>query len=217
MAAQQAAAAWQIMRLRILAAALLLAFSAPALAMPKCDDALARLESGGKRAFAVERYGTGRYLENTGRGRLAYVIHAWQGNEGGAERILTFTEIPGASGPNWGSVSTPKELQARIAWRRLGGAKLDDRLVVYSGPLAGEWTLACQGKPPIKVSFPRFADYPADKPYSGRVAKMKVPRGLHEEVRLRLTDSLSDDDKPAIAGRYIRLNGRAAPPASAAR
>lgn len=191
--------------MRIFAAVFLLAAARPALAAPKCDDALARLENADKRVFAVERYGTGTYQENTGRGRLTYFVHAWRGHENGAPRILVFTAIPGTSGPNWSSVAAPKQLPAKIAWRRLGGAPLDERLVIYSGPLEGEWTLACQGKPPIKVSFPRFAEYPAGKAYAGRIAKMKVPRGLDEEVRLRLTDSRSDDDKPAIAGRYIRL------------
>ena len=32
-----------------------------------------------------------------------------------------------------------------------------------------------------------------------------MPRGLHDEVRLRLKDSLSSDNVPEIAGRYIRL------------
>ena len=82
---------------------------------------------------------------------------------------------------------------------------LDDTLRIYGGPMEGEWTVICQGRPPVKVSFPRFAAYPAGNPYRGRVAKMRVPRGLGEDLRLRLKDSLSSDDKPDTAGRYIRL------------
>ncbi len=184
--------------------------AAPALAAQKCETELARLESADKRVFAVARYGTGAWTEQHDGRRVTYFVHAWQGQEtgqaNGATRILTFTEIPGTSGPNWGSVSDPKELKVMIAWRKLGAAKLDDeKLRVYGGPLEGEWTLQCQGRPPIKVSFPRFADHPAAKPYTGRIAAMKVPRGLHEDVRLRLKDSLRSDDKPGIAGRYVRL------------
>jgi hypothetical protein len=93
----------------------------------------------------------------------------------------------------------------KIAWRTLDAAELDDSIRIDGGPLQGEWTLACQGRPPIKVSFPRYADHPAGKAYAGRIAKMKVPRGLDEEIRLRLTDSFRDDAKPEIAARYIRL------------
>jgi hypothetical protein len=196
---------------RSLAAAPLLAVAAPSHALPKCEEALARLEGADKRVFAVERYGTGRYQARTGRGPLTYIVHAWEGKEtsegkeNGATRILLFTEIPGTSRPNWGSASHPKELPARIEWRRLGGAELAERFRVYSGPLEGEWTLGCPGRPPIKVNFPRFADYPAGAPYTGPIAKLKMPRGLHEDLRLRLTDALTDDAKPEIAGRYIRL------------
>lgn len=197
------------MELRSVAIAALLcalapnAFAAP----PKCETELALIESAGKRTFKVERYGSGTWTEPRSGGRpVTYLVHAWQGTENGTARIVTFTEIPGTSGPNWGSVSGEKEIRAKIAWRRLGGVELDERFRIYGGPLEGEWTVQCQGRPPIKVSFPRFADYPAaGAPYSGRIAKMKVPRGLNEDWRLRLKDSLSDDDKPEIAGRYIRL------------
>lgn len=183
-----------------------LAIAAPALAdTPQCETELARLQSD-KRTFAVTAYGRGGYFERTGQGRTLYFVHAWQGTENGATRILTFTEIPGTSGPNWGSVTDRKEIKARFAWRKLDAAKLDGFVRVYGGPLQGEWTLACQGRPPVKVSFPRFAEFPAkDKPYTGRIARMKLPRGLDEDWRLRLKDSLGSDDKPDVAGRYIRL------------
>ncbi len=62
-------------------------------------------------------------------------------------------------------------------------------------------------RPPAhQGDFPRFTDYPASgKPYAGRIARMKVPRDLGENLRLRVKESLGDDDKPGIAGRYIRL------------
>ncbi len=199
------------MRLRALFAALLIAAAQPALAeAPKCEVELVRLEGPDKRVFTVDGYGEGGYYENTGRGRVAYYVHAWRGQEtgqvNGAARILTFTEIPGTSGPNWGSIESEKELKAKFAWRRLDAAEIENAIRIYGGPLEGEWKLACQGRPPIKVNFPRFADYPASgKPYTGRIARMKVPRGLGENLRLRVKESLGDDDKPTIAGRYIRL------------
>ena len=130
---------------------------------------------------------------------------------GGAPRTASrassnFTEIPGTSGPNWGSLSDPKEIKAKFSWRKLDATEIEDAIRIYGGPLEGEWKLACQGRPPIKVNFPRFTDYPVSgKPYAGRIARMKVPRGLGENLRLRVKESLGDDDKPTIAGRYIRL------------
>jgi hypothetical protein len=199
------------MRRRAIAiAALLWGFAAPALAAPKCETELARLEGPGKRVFMVDGYGGGGYFESTGRGRSAHYVHVWRGQEtgqaSGVTRFLIFTVIPGTSGPNWGSLSDPKEIKAKFRWRTLDATEIEDAIRVYGGPLEGEWKLACHGRPPIKVSFPRFADYPASgKPYAGRIARMKVPRGLGENLRLRVKESLGDDDKPGIAGRYIRL------------
>lgn len=184
---------------------LLLGATPAALAAPRCDNVLGRLESADKRTFAVDSYGTGAWTERHGGRSYTYFVHAWRGNEAGAPRILTFTEIPSTSGPNWGSARDSKELKPKMTWRRLDAAKLEDFIRVYGGPLEGEWTLACQGRPPIKVNFPRYAEYPADKAYNGRIAKMKVPRGLDEEIRLRLTEALQDDRKPEIGSRYIRL------------
>jgi hypothetical protein len=192
------------MKQRAVICALLLS-ATPALAAPKCETELARLDGADKRVFAVARYGTGAWSEPRSGRPVAHFVHAWQGTENGAPRILTVTEMSGASEPSWGSVTDPKELKAKIAWRKLDGADLEDVIRVNGGPLEGEWKLACQGRPPIKVSFPRYADYPAGKPYTGRIAKMKVPRGLHDDVRLRLKDSLRSDEKASIAGRYLRL------------
>ncbi len=182
----------------------------PAAAASECDGALARLESADKRTLVVSAYGSGRWMERTDRGRLPYVVHVWKGEEGAAARHLTFTEIPGTSGPNWGSVSDLRELKAKIVWQRVGQMALPDVLRSTGGPLEGEWTLACRGKPPAPPytgKLPRFDEYPAGIPYHdhGRVARMKAPRGLHEEIRLRLTDSFSHGAKPDAAGRYIRL------------
>ncbi|MBM3733961.1 MAG: hypothetical protein FJW24_10990 [Acidimicrobiia bacterium] len=183
----------------------LLLSAAPALAAPQCDADLARLESGA-RVFAVARYGKAIWTERHNGRSVAHLLHAWQGTENGAPRILTLRETASGSGPTWDSARDPKELKAKIAWRKLDGVELEDVIRVSGGPLEGEWKLACEGRPPIKVSFPRFADYPAKaRPYTGRIARMKVPRGLGENLRLRVKESLGDDDRPSIAGRYIRL------------
>jgi hypothetical protein len=191
---------------RLATLCMLLLGATPAPAAPLCEDVLARLETADKRSFVVERYGSGGYLQETERGPVAYYVHAWQGNENGALRVLTFTEIPGTSGPNWGSLGDPKELKAKFEWRNLDSAELEDAIRVTGGPLEGEWTLACQGRPPIKVNFPRFADYPATgRPYRGRVKRPVVSRRVDETVRLRLTDAFRPDERPNFAARYVRL------------
>src|SRR5262245_12028837 len=129
-------------------AAMLCALAVPALAVPKCETDLARLESADKRMFVVERYGSGAWTEQQDGRRVTYVLHVWQGTENGTPRILTFTEIPGTSGPNWGSESDTRTLKAKLEWRKLGGVELDEKFRVYGGPLEGEWTLQCQGRPP---------------------------------------------------------------------
>ena len=47
----------------------------------------------------------------------------WRGTENGVTRFLIFTEIPGTSGPNWSSLSDPKEIKAKFSWRTLDAAK----------------------------------------------------------------------------------------------
>ncbi len=189
----------------------LLLSAGPAFAAPKCETELARIETADKRVFTVERYGTARWADPpTGPARpVVHYIHAWKGREGGAARIVTYTETSGTDGGTWGSVADERDLKAKVAWRNLDGIPLEDSkdtVSIPAGPLQGEWTIACEGRPPIKVNFPRFADYPfTGKPYRGRVAKMGVPRGLHENWRIRLKESLGDDDKPDVAGHYIRL------------
>ncbi len=71
------------MPVRGLFAALLIFVAAPALAAPKCETELARLEGPDKRVFVVDGYGEGGYFENTDRGRVAYYVHAWRGTENG--------------------------------------------------------------------------------------------------------------------------------------
>lgn len=199
------------MGLRFLLCGLLFcAATTPAVAAPQCETELARLEFAEKRVFAVERYGIGLHQERVDR-RLIRHVTAWKGTENGAPRIITYTEVSGTDGGTWGSVADETELKAKIAWRNLDGEPLadedkEDKLRIASGPLAGEWTVACEGRPPIKVNFPRFADYPAaQRPYRGRVKRPLVSRKIDETVRLRVADAFSPDDKPNFASRYVRL------------
>jgi hypothetical protein len=192
---------------RTVAICALLLSAPPALAMPQCEDALARLTSADQRVIAVERYGRGGYWEQTERGRVAYFLHAWAVREAGATRYIILTEIPGTSGPNWGSVAEPHELKAKFDWWHLDAVELDDVIRIHGGPLEGEWTLACQGRPPRFVKLPRFADYPATGPaFRGSVKKPVVPRRIHENVRLKLLDAFAADaQKPNAGKRYLLL------------
>ena len=131
------------MRILLLTAVLVL-LAGPASTAP-CSDALARLRADDGGEFAATRYGTGEWHVKAARGRVLYRVHVWSGTLGKLAAFLHFTEIPGTSGPNWGSERKLTAHRARIAWQDKSDFVLPESFRVYAGPLQGGWTLICGG------------------------------------------------------------------------
>jgi hypothetical protein len=124
---------------RIALAAALVAVLHPAHAQePPCRPPLPELRSKDGAAFKAQAYGTARWT----RKRLPYAMHVWKGTVGGRAGYLTFDEIPSTSGPNYHMDYRLKSVPAKIEWgARQPRFAFDRRLVVYDGPLRGEWTM----------------------------------------------------------------------------
>jgi hypothetical protein len=120
-------------------------FAGAASAAP-CTDAVARLRADGGGDFIATRYGTGEWHVKAARGRVLYRVHVWRGTHGNAPAFLHFTEIPGTSGPNWGSERKLAAYRAKIVWRDTSDFVLPESFRVYSGPLQGGWTRVCDLK-----------------------------------------------------------------------
>jgi hypothetical protein len=128
------------MRFVLMALALLLADAACA---APCSDALARLRADDGGEFVAARYGTGEWHVKAARGRVLYRVHVWRGSVGKQPALLHLTEIPGTSGPNWGSERKLTAYRARIAWQDKSNFALPESFRVYAGPLQGGWTRVC--------------------------------------------------------------------------
>ena len=120
-----------------LAAALAAAFH-PAHAQEPCRPSLPELRSPDGTAFKAHAYGVARWM----RKRLRYAMHVWKGKIGGRAAYLTFDEIPSTSGPNYHMDYRLKSVPVKIEWgARNPRFAFDRKLVVYDGPLRGEWSV----------------------------------------------------------------------------
>ncbi len=127
---------------RLLLTTMLLSLAGTASGAP-CADAVARLRADDGGEFSATRYGTGEWHVKAARGRVLYRIHVWRGTLGKHAALLHFTEIPGTSGPNWGSERKLTAYRARIVWQDKTDFALPELFRVYAGPLQGEWTRVC--------------------------------------------------------------------------
>lgn len=124
--------------------ALLALIAHPARAQDRCAPPLPQLSSADGTAFKASAYGHAAWMQRTSGGqRLPYAMHAWKGDVSGRTAFLTFEEIPGTSGPNYHLGYRLKKVPAKIKWRPRDSAfAFDRRLVVYAGPLRGEWRIS---------------------------------------------------------------------------
>jgi hypothetical protein len=129
---------------RIALAATLVAVFHPAQAQePPCRPPLPELRSADGQTFNASAYGYARWMQRAAAGkRLPYAMHVWTGKVGGRAAYLTFDEIPSTSGPNYHMDYRLKSVPAKIGWGT-GPARFafDRKLVVYGGPLRGEWSV----------------------------------------------------------------------------
>lgn len=108
----------------------------------RCQPPLPAMRSGKGQDFAANAYGHAVWHVRSAAGRrLPYAVHVWKGRVGGEPAYLTFDEIPGTSGPNYHLGTALKRIRGKIDWRASRTFVFDPRFVVYSGPLAGEWTV----------------------------------------------------------------------------
>lgn len=124
----------------------LLAFSEisqPARAQDRCAPRLPQLALADGTAFRAAAYGRANWTRRAAGGkRLRYAMHVWKGTVGGRTAYLTFDEIPSASGPNYHMDYRLKPVPARIARKqRAAPFVFDPRVIVYIGPLRGEWSV----------------------------------------------------------------------------
>jgi hypothetical protein len=136
---------------RIALAATLVAVFLPAPAQGQiapCRPPLPALRSQDGKGFEARAYGVARWMQRVASGkRLPYTMHVWTGKVGGRAAYLTFDEIPSTSGPNYHMDYRLKSVPAKIEWSRAARFSFDPKLVVYSGPLAGEWAITNCGAP----------------------------------------------------------------------
>jgi len=128
-----------------LAAAFALMAATPSLAQEtRCAPPLPELRSGNGRIFAAQVYSRTAWRQRASGGqRLEYAMHAWRGKVAGRDAYLTFDEIPGTSGPNYHMDYKLKRVPAQPVWHVQGSRfAFDRRFAVYTGPLAGEWSVA---------------------------------------------------------------------------
>lgn len=130
---------------RVLAANLLFALTVSAAAQgtpSPCRPPLPSLPSDKGQDFIAGAYGRAMWHAKSATGRhLPYALHVWKGKADGTPAYLTFDEIPGTSGPNYHLDTTLKRSPAKIDWRAKRDFVFDPRVIIRSGPLAGEWTV----------------------------------------------------------------------------
>ncbi len=130
-------------------AAMMTAGSSTIAQEPKaCRPRLPDLRSADGKTFKAQAYGSARWMQRVASGKcLPYAIPFWKGKASGRDAYLTFDEIPGTSGPNYHMDDRLKSVPTKIDWTaRDPRFTFDARVIVYDGPLAGEWTITnCAG------------------------------------------------------------------------
>ncbi len=105
----------------------------------RCQPPLPSLQSDKGLVFTAEAYGIATWHRSSSGRRLPYAVHVWKGKAGGKRVYLTFDEIPGTSGPNYHLDMKLKRIPAKIDWTAKRDFAFDPRVIIRSGPLAGEW------------------------------------------------------------------------------
>ena len=123
--------------LALLAATPALAREAP------CPGEPIVLRSDGGRSFTVQDLATLEWPECSSGGRvLTYGAEIWRGRIDGKPAYLTFSLIPGASGPSAHMDHRPGRHPVRPRYEAgPDRGRMIDFFVVHRGPLKGEWRL----------------------------------------------------------------------------